>query len=339
MTRAPHPGPRALPLVSLALCARAVPAGEAAGPLVRRFASGPIITPAMLPGKDGGNINGPSLIRVPDWVAKPLGRYYLYFAHHGGAYIRLAYADRLEGPWSIHAGGVLELKDAPGATGHIASPDLIIDEGQKTFRLYFHGPAKKGGAQSSFVATSGDGLRFSARPQILGPSYFRVFRWQDAWFALAKSGSLWRSPDGLQPFTELGNPFAGQPTAADAPDDQRIEGGKGAHIRHVGLDLQGDRLWVYHTRIGDSPERIQRQLIDLGPDPKTWRAGPPQPVLRPEEEWEGSTLPLKASESGAAKGRENALRDPGIHREGGRVYLAYAVAGEKGIALAELTER
>ena len=43
------------------------------------------------------NINGPSLIRVPTWIEHPLGRYYLYFAHHKGEYIRLSYADRLEG--------------------------------------------------------------------------------------------------------------------------------------------------------------------------------------------------------------------------------------------------
>ena len=42
------------------------------------------------------NINGPSLVRVPEWVENPLGKYYLYFAHHRGAYIRLAYADALK---------------------------------------------------------------------------------------------------------------------------------------------------------------------------------------------------------------------------------------------------
>ena len=31
------------------------------------------------------NINGPSLVRVPEWVEDPLGKYYLYFAHHRGA--------------------------------------------------------------------------------------------------------------------------------------------------------------------------------------------------------------------------------------------------------------
>ena len=66
-------------------------------PAAERLFGGPIIRPHM-DGRMGGNINGPSLIRVPDWIERPLGAYYLYFAHHKGEYIRLAYADRLEGP-------------------------------------------------------------------------------------------------------------------------------------------------------------------------------------------------------------------------------------------------
>ncbi len=66
-----------------------------------RFEKNPIITADML-GKDlGDNINGPSLLRVPEWVPNKLGKYYLYFAHHKGKYIRLAYADDLKGPWKI----------------------------------------------------------------------------------------------------------------------------------------------------------------------------------------------------------------------------------------------
>ena len=37
-------------------------------PMVDRMAKNPIITRDMLPGNDGNNINGPSLIRVPPWV-------------------------------------------------------------------------------------------------------------------------------------------------------------------------------------------------------------------------------------------------------------------------------
>ena len=30
----------------------------------------------------GDNVNGPAIIRVPSWIERPLGRYYMYFAHH-----------------------------------------------------------------------------------------------------------------------------------------------------------------------------------------------------------------------------------------------------------------
>src|SRR5260221_4604812 len=38
--------------------------------------------------------------------------------------------------------------------------------------------------QKTLVATSDDGLNFTARPQVLGPSYFRVFRWRDRYYAI-----------------------------------------------------------------------------------------------------------------------------------------------------------
>lgn len=81
---------------------------QAVGPEVRRFGTNPLITSASSPTL-GDNINGPSVIRVPSWLHEPLGRYYMYFAHHSGTCIRLAYADDLEGPWSIrHAAVVVQ---------------------------------------------------------------------------------------------------------------------------------------------------------------------------------------------------------------------------------------
>src|SRR5262249_16940940 len=59
----------------------------------------------------GDNVNGPSIIRVPSWIEHPLGRYYMYFAHHMGTHIRLAYADAITGPWHVYDPGVLEVKD------------------------------------------------------------------------------------------------------------------------------------------------------------------------------------------------------------------------------------
>jgi len=107
----------------------------------------------------GGNVNGPSLIAAPSWAGAPLGRYYLYFAHHKGDHIRLAYADALTGPWRIKSGGVLGLAQSHFATApvakapmaatpypnlspdddpsspHIASPDVIVDMDRRQMRM------------------------------------------------------------------------------------------------------------------------------------------------------------------------------------------------------------
>ena len=92
-----------------------------------RMDGNPIIRPYM-ERRMGGNINGPSLIQTPEWLVGRLGRYHLYFAHHLGSYIRLAYADDLSGPWQIHAPGVLDLAQTPMLYEHIASPDVHVDE-------------------------------------------------------------------------------------------------------------------------------------------------------------------------------------------------------------------
>lgn len=324
-----------LPLLLLA--ATTLAADPAPAPRARRLDANPIIRPDMLPGKDGQNINGPSLIRVPPWVKNPLGKYYLYFAHHGGAYIRMAYADDLAGPWKIKPGGVLRLADCPGAKGHIASPDAVIDPDARRIRLYFHGPAKAGGGQKSFVALSDDGLAFKASDEVLGIFYFRVFHWKDWWYGMAKGGLLYRSKDGLTKFEEGPNPLPGGDARGGSFND--------AGPRHVALHLRPgtaagvpDRLDVYYTSIGDAPERVLRATVTLADDWRQWKADKPVEILRPETDWEGAALPLRPSAAGAAKGRENALRDPAIFTDAdGRTYLLYSVAGESGIAIAELT--
>lgn len=297
---------------------------------VRRFEQNPIVRPGMLPGSDGANINGPSLIRTPAWLPNALGRYYLYFAHHGGKYIRLAYADRLEGPWRIHEPGTLELTGAPGARGHVASPDVFVDEERREIRMYFHGPAKAASGQKTFVARSRDGLRFTASDEILGSFYMRLFRWQGWWYGMAKGGLLFRSRDGLTNFEKGHNPFPG----GNARDEEANDAGP----RHVALHVAGSALHVYYTSIGDAPERILRTDIDLTPGWTEWRTAGEVEVLRPETEYEGAHLPVTKSTAGAARAAEHALRDPGIFvDEDGRVYLLYSVAGEQGIAVAELT--
>lgn len=330
---------RVLTMLSLTACpARGAEVGATeplpgpdSGLTARRLVEDPIIRPDMLPGKDGQNINGPSLIRLPDWVPNPLGRYYLYFAHHHGAYIRLAYADDLRGPWTVHQPGTLHLKDAPGARGHIASPDVHVDEERKQIRMYFHAPSKKSGRQMSFVATSADGLGFKASEEELGIFYFRVFPYGEHWYAMAKGGALYRSRDGLSAFQPGGNPF---PSIANQDPDHNQPGS----VRHAALHHRGDTLDVYYSRIGDAPESILRSRIDLRPGWTQWKASEPTLILKPEKDWEGRDLPIHPSKAGASRGREHALRDPAIFIEAGRVHLLYSTAGESGLAIAEILD-
>jgi len=162
-----------------------------------RFRQNPIVTPASSP-TIGDNINGPSLIRVPSWVERPLGHYYLYFSHHAGKFIRLAYADRLSGPWTVHPPGTLRLEEAPRCYDHVASPDVHVDDARREILMYFHCPS--GGSvdssgrvdinqQQTFLAVSNDGLQFRVAAQPFGPAYFRVFRWGEYYYAIVRAGN------------------------------------------------------------------------------------------------------------------------------------------------------
>ena len=75
------------------------------------------------------NINGPSLVRVPDWVEAPLGRYYLYFAHHKGKHIRMAFADQLAGPWTYYEDSTGTRSSSVLPLGKTGTP---LKEGGKT---------------------------------------------------------------------------------------------------------------------------------------------------------------------------------------------------------------
>ncbi len=266
----------------------------------------------------GDNINGPSVIRVPSWIEKPLGKYYMYFAHHRGKYIRLAYADALQGPWRIHEPGVLNLNQAKGFSGHIASPDVHVDAEKQEISMYFHGVAK--GGQKTGVATSQDGLAWVASDTLLGEYYFRVFRWKDAFYAIAKAGnsgwgSLYRSPDGLVPFEKRGNFIR--------------------NMRHASVMIKGNQLLVFYSRVRDAPERIVVATVTLTDDWMNWKASEPIDVIRPEKDYEGMAYPNKPSNYGSAT-HVRQLRDPYIFQENGRTYLFYSIAGEMGIAMAEL---
>lgn len=226
-------------------------------------------------GGSGRNINGPSLIRIPEWLPRPLGRYYLYFAHHQGKYIRLAYADQLEGPWQILSGGSLRL-DQTACKRHVASPDLHVDHGQKRLIMYFHGETDSG--QRSFAAVSKDGINFVARPGDLGPFYFRVFRNKGFVFALSKT-----DPDCmLLRATQWFGPFEEGPHLL-------------SRVRHTALFCENNILTVFCSRIGDAPEVILQTRISLSADWRHWREGDYDKVLSSKKDYEGALLPISPS--------------------------------------------
>jgi len=298
----------------------ALPENAIASIAARRCAANPLIT--LESHEWRGNINGPSVIRAPAWLGGeegPLAKYYMYAAHHHGKTIRLAYADALEGPWRVYKPGTLTLEDAAASfKGHIASPDVHVDRARREIRMYFHGPAKERRGQWTGVALSQDGLRFEASDEILGRFYFRVFPWRDAYYAISKGngwGCLYRSDDGLRDF-EMREHF--------------IE-----RMRHCAVTRRGDTLLVFYSRLRDAPERIVAATVDLSGDWRDWRASAPIDVIAPDEDYEGARYPVKPSRYGSAK-RVRQLRDPCIFEEGGRTYLFYTIAGEMGIAMAEL---
>lgn len=318
-----------------------------------RLIDAPIISPGTDP-SIGENIQGPSLIRVPEWIREALGRYYLYFADHKGSYIRLAYADDLAGPWRVHGPGSLRLEQShfPAeplvisddeferhkrrfeeagrrlphdlrlelTTPHIASPDVHIDDENRRIVMYFHG-LEAPGRQVTRVATSTDGISFSAEPEIVVErSYLRVFEHRGRRYGMAMPGQLYRSTDGFTEFEE--GPLIFNP-----------------NMRHFAMLKREDTLHVFWTRVGDAPEHILVSTIDLRQPFEAWTDQLAREVLRPERPWEGAEAPVEPSIRSVAYGIVNQLRDPAIYEEDGRIYLLYAVAGEAGIGIAELDWR
>ncbi|MBG10204.1 MAG: hypothetical protein CMD92_03460 [Gammaproteobacteria bacterium] len=336
-------------LVTFALMISAGVTAQPSKVTVTRLLDHPLIGPDA-DSSIGKNIQGPSLIKVPDWLPNKMGNYYLYFADHKGLYIRLAYADSIIGPWQIYEPGSLQISDsyftqkrpaitkealdemiaARRASGvqvshdlakeltepHIASPDVHIDAENQRIVMYFHG-LEGPGFQHSRVATSEDGIHFSAKEENIGRSYMRVFPWQGMFYAISMPGQFYRSADGLTDFEQGPVLFT-------------------SNMRHSAVLVRGQTLYVFWTRVGDAPESILLSTIDISDDWNLWRESGEQILLRPETDWEGANEPVEPSVRSTAYGRVNQLRDPALFLEHGTTYLLYAVAGESGIGLARV---
>jgi len=301
--------------------------------------SNPILTTGRLP-QLGRNINGPSLIRAPKWLKDPIANYYLYFAHHKGKSIRLATANTLEGPWKLYEPGTLHLAKSgfpqrpptreamlpeviqqieqgiEGDYPHIASPDVHVDDSQQLIQMYFHGRMPDG-SQKTKLAVSVDGINFNTRPEVLGISYFRVFQYNGWYYALALGGAIYRSIDGQSNFE-----YGGQITS-DA-------------FRHCAVWVHSEKIHVFWTRIGDCPESLLVSTLNTLGNWTKWSLTDTNVLRAPQFKWEGADQPVVTSVAGASMNRVCQLRDPAIYTETQNSWLLYSIAGEQGLAIAEL---
>ena len=351
--------------------------------LTRMNDSQPIITKDMFDAlgatyQEGYNINGPSVIRVPDWIppgerADPNAVYYLYFAHHAGNYIRLAWATEIEGPWhlyqigsdvSVGERGVLDLGSNDKInldydmtiSNHVASPDVFVDDQNQRIIMYFHaGSVNVGGSgmgQKSLVATSSYGLDFQngIEPVILGRFYFRVFEYNGNLYATSNSGYLfkardpnhpWKPPPGFDLRDDLWIKRPDSPYINDLDDaDFSLVADDPLRVRHFTVRRIDDTLQMLYSRIGDCPERIMISTIDLSVgDYELWDASfPPNDVLRAEPDWEGGEIPPRNSQGSAAPENVNQLRDPYLFQDSDYTwYIFYCARGEDAIGVVRVS--
>ncbi|ALJ05486.1 hypothetical protein APS56_10310 [Pseudalgibacter alginicilyticus] len=333
----------------------------------------PIIEPSMfINPSDGENINGPSIIRVPDWIlptnrAHPTAQYYLYFAHHSGDYIRMAWAANIEGPYTLYDDsatpgdrGVLDNNEAdiilsessPNLyieENHLASPDVVVDDANQRIIMYFHSGSSyyvngvEQNDQVTWVSTSPYGLEFydGIQPVQLGSSYFRVFEYNGDLFAFDNGAKTNKALDGANPWAiPSGHDFTSQlwdrASVNAFGEDIPVPSGD-LRVRHTGVHVAGDQLQVFYSRRGEFQERIQMSTIDMTADWESWNPTyPPIDILAPNPGWEGGEHTLDNSKTSAGID-VNQLRDPDVFEDAdGQLYVIYTGNGEGGIGIAKL---
>ncbi len=290
---------------------------------VARLDGHPIVHKGLFSGPGGDNINGPSAIATSAWMQPRLGNFYCYFAHHKGDHIRLAYADSLAGPWTLHEGGVLSLSAVAQCFDHIASPDVHVDEANKRIVMFFHGPSRAAKEQLTFRAISHNGLDFVVEELPVATFYFRAVPWRNRWIGMGRSGEMYLGDSLYGKFVPLGRQVFS-------------EGDFAGGIRHVALTIEGESLFAFFSRIGDCPERILVAELDLRVSQTEWQFRGLSEVMSPQLPWEGTDLPLRPSIVGLALKLEHELRDPAILRLDDKLFLIYCGGGESAIGIASL---
>ena len=323
---------------------------------IKKYPNGLIIHP-NLSDEIGTNIQGPSLIKTPDWLPNSLGKYYLYFADHKGDQIKMAYSDALLGPWEIYSGGTLQLTHSGFLTESPERPTDFSTENSSVGRLegfdphpeqseyiptrlddmviphiaspdvhvdeennqivMFYHGLEKFGTQSTRVALSADGINFKSTSKVIGSPYFRQFKYKDTYYGMAMPGLIYKNTGDIDEYTKVTSLFSNK-------------------IRHSGLFLTNNTLNVFYTLVGDTPERIYLSTIELSDDVSDWRESSPIEIIRPTLDWEGVNLPLQHSSRSAINIPVNQLRDPYIFKDNEGIYLLYTVKGERGIGICRI---
>ncbi len=297
---------------------------------VQRLSANPIISYGSSETL-GTKINGPSLISAPEWLPSRLGNYYLYFAHHDGKYIRLAYADRIQGPWTVYEPGTLTLEQSPAFIGHIASPDVHVDSQSREIRMYYHG-SRESENQKTAIARSKDGIHFHVANETIGSAYFRVFEHGGEFYSIDAHGFLNHSPR-----SDVGWQISAKPLVAPISVEDAFGKRDDVRIRHSAVWVKEDTLFLFYTRKSDAPERVLVSEVALKGDWTEWSASPPVELLRPETSYEGIQYANQPSKKGGAV-KVQQLRDPCIfHDSDGQSYLLYSIAGEMGLAIARIS--
>ncbi len=355
---APFVVPRWMLMAAIAMAAVALfvaPQGATADISAARLKSNPQVDPASLAYSCDGDysINFPTVIKTPGWLKPRLGDYYMYFSDHHGLFIYLAYSDSVNGPWLVYAPPTLTLAQvytANNATFNLlnrssstecASPDVYVDNARRQIVMYFHARLPFNGFTSlSGIAFSSNGIDFAPKPGFFALPYVRRFVWRgdDYTYLLDRVGNIMRSRDGYTDLVLGGGAIGAAFTNASMVNGNGFTG----LLRHLGVSVVGDTLYVFGTRVGDAPERILWTSVDLSCTRANWSAcAPAHPALeafRPEYAYEGADLPIAPSTKGNAPGPVNQLRDPFPFADGGKCYIFYAAAGESAIAAARIAD-
>jgi hypothetical protein len=298
--------------------------------------------------------------------------YYLYFSHHKGDHIRLAYADSPMGPWTLYEPGTLRLADSgfpqtisDGADkeglkqlGSNFSTQVIRDYLMLAYRATVADPEIR---RQRGIAKAANAQAHIASPEVIVDEkgqrlvmYFHGLengRFQRSRIAVSSNGVDFEVLDEtvfsnyLRAFSFRNEHFVlGMPGILYRSD--RLDGGFKPRdsalfepdMRHAGVWVEGEILHVLWSRVGDAPEGILYSRVDMSSSNwNDWQATRGVEIMRPAVEWEGSELPLFASLRGEISEASHELRDPFFFRdEDGSAYLYYVGAGEQAIGVARI---